>query len=154
VVTIFSIRDYNPNRPSSSLMMALLLEPMLQLDNTLLSLALHITIATTRRRCHHSLHCLCYNRHHQSTMEPPIWATAMEMPTLVTAGSRHRDTNGETLSTATSGSDGERQVARRWDIDVVSLGVTRWTQASARSRPLSWNRPPSTSLPRGTPMLT
>jgi hypothetical protein len=46
-VTIFSIHDYNPNRPSSSLMMDLLLEPPLQLDNTPLSLALHVAIATT-----------------------------------------------------------------------------------------------------------
>jgi hypothetical protein len=46
VVTIFSIRDYNPKRPSSSLMTDLLLEPLLQLDNTSLSLALH-AVATT-----------------------------------------------------------------------------------------------------------
>jgi hypothetical protein len=46
-VTIFSIRDYNPNRPSLSLMTDLLLELSLQLDNTLLSLALHAAIVTT-----------------------------------------------------------------------------------------------------------
>jgi hypothetical protein len=72
-------------------MMGLLLEPPLQLDNTPLSLALHAAIATTRHRCHHSLHHHRCNCHHQSTMEPPIWVIAMEMPTLAAAGSRHHE---------------------------------------------------------------
>jgi hypothetical protein len=88
--------------------MGLLLEPPLQLDNTPLSLAPHDGVATTRRCCHHSLHRRRCNRHHQSTMEPPIWAAAMEMPTLAAAGSGHHDINSETLSAATSGSDGEQ----------------------------------------------
>jgi hypothetical protein len=46
-VTIFSICDYNPNRPSSSPMTNLRLEPPLQPDNMLVSLALHAAVATT-----------------------------------------------------------------------------------------------------------
>jgi hypothetical protein len=54
---------------------------------------------------------------------------------LATAGSGHRDINSETLSAATSGDDGEGQLARGWNIAAVSLGVTWWTQASAGSGP-------------------
>jgi hypothetical protein len=125
-------------------MTGLLLEPSLQLDNTPLSLALHAVVATTRCHCHNSLLHRCCNCHHQSTMEPLIWAAAMEMPTLAATRSGHRDISDETLSAATSGGDGERQLAGGRDIVVVSLGVTQWTQASAGSWSSSWNRPPST----------
>jgi hypothetical protein len=71
----------------------------------------------------------CCNHHHQSSMEPPIWSAAMEMPTLEATGSGHFSVGGETLAVATSSDYREQRLTRGQDCVAASLGyrvVRRW----------------------------
>jgi hypothetical protein len=90
------------------------------------------TVATTRRCCHHSLYHYSCNCHHQSTMEPPICAGAMEMPNLAAAGSRHRE---PTLALAGL----EIWYCKRIDEVVWSAATAVWLPRSARLAMARWS---------------